>query len=418
MDFSNNKSFCVLPWMHIATAPNGDVKPCCISSVTVNKDNGNAFNLGRDSLSDIINSNGYKDIREKMIQGIPVAGCERCYQIEENTTGASYRSQYNLKWSDVPSISQKLMEGTEITETVEYFDLRFGNMCNLNCKSCSPDNSIQYEKELIELNEKSAISSFMEIKPVIDINGWYSTSQFFDNITSQLDNIKELYVTGGEPTIIEKNYEVLEYLIEQDKAKDITLKLNSNMTNMQDRFLNIINQFKHVVFFASIDGFGVIQEYIRYPSKWQQIDKNFKKLISNKKSNISINVTPVIQNVNLGYMVDLFEYIESFNIAENKPVVAISPIILYVPNQLDLTYLPLEYKTYCWDKIQHWIDTKCKFQDVWFTSKMKELKNKCMTDTPYEHELARFREFTNIFDKHRQFYLRDVNPELFDIVYK
>ena len=106
-----------------------------------------------------------------------------------------------------------------------------------------------------------------------DINDWYNTDMFMENIKSQTDNILEMYITGGEPTIIDKNYEMLEYFIEQGKSKNIFLKLNTNMTHMQDTFLNMISQFKQVMFFASIDGFGTMQEYIRYPSKWEQIDK-------------------------------------------------------------------------------------------------------------------------------------------------
>jgi MoaA/NifB/PqqE/SkfB family radical SAM enzyme len=415
VDFSNNKSFCILPWMHIATAPNGDVKPCCISLDTINKQNDVPFNLGYDNLSDIINSKSLKDLRKNMLDGKIVNGCNRCYESEKKSNN-SYRTHYNTKWSEL--LKEKTKQDVEIKETVEYFDLRFGNLCNLKCKSCSPENSTQYEKELIELKETGTdIESFIKIEP-IDINHWYSTDIFFNNISTQIDNIQELYVTGGEPSIIEKNYEILKYIIEQDKAKNITLKLNTNMTNMQDRFLNIISQFKQVTFFASIDGIGSIQEYIRYPSKWEQIDENLKKLISNRKSNVSLTVTPVIQNINLGYIADLFEYLENFNRMNNATIINISPIILYNPEQLDLTYLPLNYKKECWDKIQYWMDNNCKFQHQWFFDKMQELKLKCIEDVPYEHNLDRFAKFTEIFDTHRNVSLQDVNPELYKILHK
>jgi MoaA/NifB/PqqE/SkfB family radical SAM enzyme len=399
--------------MHIATAPNGDIKPCCISTATVNKQDGTPFNLGYDRLSDIINSDSLKNIRKNMLEGNPISGCESCYNAEKNSP-VSYRTQYNNRWKDL--IETK--NGIEIPETVEYFDLRFGNLCNLKCKSCSPENSSQYEKELFELKEVTNIESFLKIESMDGINDWYNTELFFKNISSQFDNIKELYITGGEPSIIEKNYEVLEYIISQDKAKNIILKLNTNMTNMQDRFLNMISKFKQISFFASIDGVGLIQEYIRYPSKWEQIDKNFKRLIADKTPNIIVSVTPVIQNVNLGYITELFDYLENFNKEQNKRVVNIGPIILYGPNQLDLSNLPLDYKKQCWEKIERWINTECKFQDKWFFDKMTELKNKCLTDVPYEHDLARFKNFTEIFDNHRNFYLKDVNPELHDILHK
>jgi MoaA/NifB/PqqE/SkfB family radical SAM enzyme len=415
VDILNNKSFCILPWMHIATSPNGDVKPCCISLDTINKQNNVPFNLGYDNLSDIINSKSLKDLRKNMLDGKIINGCNRCYESEKKSNN-SYRTYYNTKWSEL--LKEKTKQDVEIKETVEYFDLRFGNLCNLKCKSCSPENSTQYEKELIELKETGTdIESFIKIEP-IDINHWYSTDIFFNNISTQIDNIQELYVTGGEPSIIEKNYEILKYIIEQDKAKNITLKLNTNMTNMQDKFLNIISQFKQVTFFASIDGIGSIQEYIRYPSKWEQIDENLKKLISNKKSNVSLTVTPVIQNINLGYITDLFEYLENFNRMNNATIINISPIILYNPEQLNITYLPLDYKKECWDKIQYWMDNNCKFQHQWFFDKMQELKLKCTEYVPYEHNLDRFAKFTEIFDNHRNVSLQEVNPELYKILYK
>jgi MoaA/NifB/PqqE/SkfB family radical SAM enzyme len=416
LNFLKNESFCALAWMHIAAAPNGDIRPCCISTDTINKLDGTPFNLGYDSLKDILNSDSYKDLRNNMIEGNPIQGCKSCYTSEKNSN-LSYRKHYNIKWAKL--LNTKITNKIEIPETVEYFDLRFGNLCNLKCKSCSPENSTQYEKELIELKENdSNIESFIRIEPISNINDWYNTDMFFKNIESQIENIQELYITGGEPSIIEKNYEILEYIIKQNKAKDISLKLNSNMTNVQDRFLNIISQFKQVSFYASIDGFGSIQEYIRYPSNWEQIDKNFKKLISERRPNVSICVTPVIQNVNLGYITELFDYLENFNKEYNQSLVHILPIILYGPEQLDLSYLPLEYKTQCWNKIQEWMTNNNKFQQRWFYDKMIELKNKCLTDTPYENVLNRFKEFTEIFDNHRGVSLKDVNPELYNIVNK
>jgi organic radical activating enzyme len=414
VNFLNNKSFCALPWMHIATAPNGDIKPCCISLDTINKSDGTPFNLGHDNLNQILNSDSYKELRKNMIEGNHIQGCTRCYQSEQKSN-TSYRKQYNIKW--LPVLRKKIKNTFEIPESVEYFDLRFGNLCNLKCKSCSADNSTQYEKELSELKDKG-IESFIQINPTLDINSWYNTELFFKNVSGQLDNVRELYITGGEPSIIDKNYEVLEYIIEQGKAKNIILKLNSNMTNVQDRFLNIISQFKQVQFNASIDGVGSIQEYIRYPSSWEQIDKNFKKLVLDKKSNVIVNVTPVIQNVNLGYITDLFEYLEEFNRKQNRVVVHISPIILYGPEQLDLSYLPLDYKKHCWDKIDSWINNNRRFQNSWFFSKMTELKNKCLSDVEYEHILGRFTKFTEIFDNHRNVSLQDVNPELYRILHK
>jgi MoaA/NifB/PqqE/SkfB family radical SAM enzyme len=78
-----NKSFCMLPWVHIAVNPNGDVIPCCVSTATVNKIDGTPYNLGKDNLNQIINSDGYKSIRSDMLKGKLVNGCEQCYKQEQ-----------------------------------------------------------------------------------------------------------------------------------------------------------------------------------------------------------------------------------------------------------------------------------------------------------------------------------------------
>lgn len=412
-----NKSFCMLPWVHIAVNPNGDVIPCCVSTATVNKIDGTPYNLGKDNLNQIINSDGYKSIRSDMLKGKLVNGCEQCYKQEQY--GTSHRNNYNNYWLKKESGRKKLSAGTHIPETIEYIDLRFGNLCNLKCKSCSTINSSQFEKELFDIRESNPkIGNYISMTRYDDINDWYNTDMFMENIKSQTDNILEMYITGGEPTIIDKNYEMLEYFIEQGKSKNIFLKLNTNMTNMQDTFLNMISQFKQVMFFASIDGFGTMQEYIRYPSKWEQIDKNLNKLVEKTKDNIIIKVSPVIQSTNLGLITELFEYLENFNRIHDKTVVAIYPIILHGPIQLDLLYLPIDYKKTCWDRIEQWLEKSCKFQPADFHTTMTALKNKCLIEVDGEEQMRRFMEFNSMFDSHRGVSLQDVNPELYTILNK
>ena len=33
-DISGTPSFCVLPWIHIATRPNGDMRVCCVANAS------------------------------------------------------------------------------------------------------------------------------------------------------------------------------------------------------------------------------------------------------------------------------------------------------------------------------------------------------------------------------------------------
>ena len=408
----SNKRFCVLPWIHVATDPDGSIKPCCIFKGHVCKPDGTRFNLGTDKLVDIINSPELVTTRSKMLNGEEIEGCSNCYQHEESG-GTSIRQYSNKEFIQLSTL-YKFREAV-IPEKIEYFDLRFGNLCNLNCMSCQPVNSSQLSKEVTDISSTDTrINRYIHIDNLERINDWYNTDTFMLNIKSQINNIRKIYITGGEPTLIEKNYEMLSLLIEENRASSISLLINSNITNVKQRFLDTITKFKNVIIVMSVDGYGPTQEYLRYPSKWSQIDKNIRKLVGLGSNNIELRIAPVIQKVNLSSITDLFEYGEQINRDAKRGVIQIRPIILTSPEQLNLVYLPIEYKRKCWEKIQAWIDDNCKYQHNMFYEQIAALKEMCQLDVPYSDNMSKFIEFTDIFDKHRGRYLKDLNPELYN----
>lgn len=413
MNISENKSFCPLPWINISSDTDGSARLCCISDRYIKKENGEVYNLGHDTVADIINSADYKNIRQDMINGKLVNGCERCYNAEKNN-GKSYRKQYITSWEHdenfIKKYNQSLVEDA-IDPTVEYYDLRFGNLCNLACRSCYSGASSQFDKELRNIQHTS-IQKFHSVNDK-DLNSWYETEMFSHNINSQLANMKEYYVTGGEPTLIEKNYEILTNLIQTGHSKHCKLKLNTNLTNTKKDFYSLLKHFKQVVLMASIDGYADMQEYLRYPSNWKQISSNLERLLKLELDNMILLVTPVIQKTNIGYITELFEYIEEYNRQYKKQVIRISPIILMGPDYLDFNYLPASYKVKCWEKIDTWLNEKCQYQDQNFHSAMNQIKTKCFTEVDYHQNLKNFFEFTEIFDNSRSESLSKLNPELY-----
>lgn len=400
-----SNTFCVLPWLNITVDPNGDIKPCCISTDFIKKSDGTHFNLGKDSIEDIYNSSDFLSIRQKMLDGEIVSGCSRCYQ-HERSGGESQRVSYNKIWN------KQQFTSTIANTSIQYFDLRFGNLCNLSCRSCSPVNSSKFAKEIHDLRD-TEIGKYHP-NYTLSVDEWYNTDIFEKNIDSQLSNVTRLYITGGEPTVIKKNIDMLEKIVSNGYSEKVTLVINSNMTNLNSPFYQLLAKFKQVIFYASIDGYGEIQEYLRYPSNWKQIDQNIRNLLVH--SNMVVRPTPVIQITNLNKIVDLFEYFESFNRQREKTVIGIMPIILDNPPYLNLSYLPKEYKMMCWDRIQKWIDTKCKYQSLLFHNKMKVLKSRCLEEVQPGNNLNRYVEFNSILDNHWQHSLQTVNSELHAIL--
>ena len=78
-----SKTFCILPWMHLATNASGNLRVCCNSIPGQNfitKEDGTPFKLNKDNLEEAWNSEVYKKIRKQMLDGERPEMCTRCFR--------------------------------------------------------------------------------------------------------------------------------------------------------------------------------------------------------------------------------------------------------------------------------------------------------------------------------------------------
>ena len=78
---SLDKSFCILPFNHLATHPDGKVTPCCESKLWSSDGNEN-LQLGVSSLEEIRNSKNFTSLRDDMLNGRLNDSCNFCYDRE------------------------------------------------------------------------------------------------------------------------------------------------------------------------------------------------------------------------------------------------------------------------------------------------------------------------------------------------
>ena len=125
---------------------------------------------------------------------------------------------------------------------------------------------------------------------------------------SQAKHIQELYFAGGEPLLIPEHYAILEFMVAEGYAKDCNLRYNSNGLELPDKLFQLWDHFKEIRFNFSIDAYGQRNEYIRYPSKWSDVETNLKRLDQNTKDNTVINIACAVQLLNAGYIDELAEW--------------------------------------------------------------------------------------------------------------
>lgn len=355
---NQSKTFCPLPWIHLATRPNGDVRVCCTANasgagIVDIKDAGlvKDMNLKTHTIEEVWNSGFMRNVRLQMLAGETPNSCTKCFQ-EEDKGIKSKRNWETLVWQDrldIDSIVTQTQPDGSLPVNIPYFDLRLGNMCQLKCVMCSPHDSsswikewkIQYPKyKTIELKQDQGWD------PSFDYT-WYQKGSFLDTMKSQTHNIKELYFAGGEPLLIPEHYKILELMAETGAASNCVLRYNSNGVELPEKLFELWNHFKQVKFNFSIDAVGDRNDYIRYPSKWRDIVSNLQRL-DDTPDNIVVNIACAVQLLNIMNLPELVHWKSSMNFKKiNLPPYGAGLIgthLVYLPSYLNVRVLPMHLK--------------------------------------------------------------------------
>jgi sulfatase maturation enzyme AslB (radical SAM superfamily) len=144
---------------------------------------------------------------------------------------------------------------------------------------------------------------------------WMENNRIIYDIKNNAEHIKELYFTGGEPFINKYHWELIDYLISKDLAKNIYLRYNTNGSVMKEEFVKNWKKFKRVQIGFSIDGINEIFEKIRTPLKWNKVKNNiilFDELINNL-DNIESLLTPTISTLNVFHIPELINWFNNQN---------------------------------------------------------------------------------------------------------
>jgi len=409
--------------------PTGKVNFCCISGKTrVTDDEGKPIVLDTHGFKDAWNSSYMRNIRKRMINGEPVKGCEACYK-QEKVGKKSSRLNNNSEWlsklghAEIErrvELSKK--NDYHVKDPAVYLDLRLGNLCNLKCRMCNPYNSVQIQKEWQALDKKTnnAYSEFWKKYGLVNggCSEWYESDVFWNSVEEFIPRLKKIYMTGGEPTLIEGNYRFLNKCRELGFAKDIELFFNINFTNLKERFIEQINQFKSTSINASFDGYGAINDYIRSQSKWTICEKNFRTLAMETHKNVELGISPVVQVYNVLEMSKILQFVEDIKLEYNRPIV-IDFISCHHPNFLDIIILPKEVKLKAIEDLKDFYKRSKTInnpgQDSFYMkNNVESLINRLNQSLDQEdpEKIRDFLRYTRILDVERNQDFREVCPDL------
>lgn len=446
-ELTGSPSFCILPWIHIATRPNGDMRICCVANASgaesgdytvglVKKEDGTPANFGRDLPTEAFNNDYMKSVRKTMLAGEVPASCLKCYE-EEQQGIASKRIWETGTWHlqeqlDIQELINETSEDGTVPYKLQYLDLRLGHTCNLKCIMCSPHDSSQWvpeHKKVYPIFQSNLIRKQMEWNPGDFNNYWHENPEFWNQIYEQIPNIKQLYFAGGEPLVIKEHKMFLEEIIRRGYAANISLRYNTNLLKLDDAIIEIWKQFKKVKVGVSLDGFGDRVHYIRYPTDWATVEENLHKL-DNTPDNIYCNIALCAQLLNIKHVPDFIKWkvnskfkkinLEKNIVGQTNGGGLVGVHLVWIPTWLSLRVLPKEDKEEVrklFAELKQWLwDNYTQDDEFWVTNpygwKRWEGILDWMDAEDQTHLLPDFREYITTMDKQRGLDFKTTFPEI------
>lgn len=366
---SGSPSFCVLPWIHFATRPNGDMRLCCSANASgagkdhevglVKMENGRPANFGVETPMEAWNNEYMRSVRTTMLNGEIPNSCRKCFE-EEKLGVVSKRVWETGTWHkddiDIPELIRQTKEDGTVPKNLKYLDLRLGHTCNIKCVMCSPHDSSKWVKDwkqLIPVLQVDEVKQQMQWDQSEFNNKWHEKDTFWEEMYRQIPNLKQVYFAGGEPLMIKEHKDFIEEIVRQGYQDKILLRYNSNGLLVDEDLIKLWSKFKKVKFAVSMDAAYERDEYIRFPTDWNTVDRTLH-LLDNTPDNIQTSLATAIQIFNVKHLPDFMKWkVESgfkkLNLGNVPGGVQmggglVNMHLLYIPTFLSIQILPKEDK--------------------------------------------------------------------------
>lgn len=449
-------SFCVLPWIHFATRPNGDIRLCCVANSSgastgdytgglIKKEDGTPANASSTTPLEAWNGDFMKSVRTTMLKGEIPNSCRKCFEEERDgvaskriwETGFWYREGLDIH----DLLSQTQQDGT-VPDKIQYLDLRLGHTCNLKCIMCSPHDSSMWvndHKKVYDQFEHKLIKDQMAWSRIGFNNQWHESEAFWNDLYKQIPYLKQVYFAGGEPLIIKEHKRFLKEIIKQGYAKNILVRYNSNGLLIDDEILEIWNEFRKVKFGFSLDAVGERNHYIRYPSDWDTIVENLHKL-DNTPDHIHVSIATAVQILNIKHLPDMVKWKLSQNFKKiNMQTVEgsndtgdsvqlgggmINLHLVWIPTYLNIRLLPEQDKQEVrriFSEFKDWLWNNYRQDDNFWKHnpygwKRWEAILDHMDSEDQSKILPAFKNYINTMDAHRKIDAKQIFPELSHLI--
>jgi len=331
----------------------------------------------------------FGDIRKIALKNMEkenkIKGCDLCYINEEKKTPSArmfYNSLKDLEYKDLPTI----------------LDLDFSNFCNLKCVMCNPTRSSEWAKDI-----GKGISSI--------------SKEMIDDLFAISDEVTKITIQGGEPSIMKEYEYYFELLDSKNIIKNIDLQVITNGTNLNKKFYDLLKKFKSLKLGISIDAFGLANDYIRWPSHFNQIEKNVINLTDLQ----NVTTVEILNSLNILSMFNYKDFlfwckkIEKIYQKKDKDF-SLIPLKVIQPNRYSPFIAPIELKEKFVTDVKEFLKTENLIINPHFKTEVLLICNRLKNNTINTKALNNLKLSIIELDKKRNSNIENYIPNFYQYI--
>jgi glutamate-1-semialdehyde 2,1-aminomutase len=234
---------------------------------------------------------------------------------------------------------------------------------------------------------------------------WAQPEIMLGELLGQPDRMKCVIFQGGEPFLVKEFEDILDFLISSGAAGEVTFQIISNLTTIKESMISKLAQLKQVLISASIEGIGPIQEYVRYPSVWNEIERNLDRVLA--LPNGVVSFATAVQAYNLGGVVDILSYCDQRGID-------VYMNFLVGPLQLNVAVLPQQVRSDVVERVETYLGSETVRPANRIAAEFVIRHLREHLHIQYRDHFPTFVRFTNDMDVSRGQSFRAVYPHLME----
>jgi len=402
------KNFCVMPFVGGIIKYNGDIDVCC----QIEKNNKNNFNIKTDSFKKWTKSNYRIDLQKDFLSNKKPEACKNCWNTElqgSNSLRKLKNNEYKINY--FKNIEKFLKRYPLAHDPIEW-EMQITNLCNLKCQMCSGSNSSKLlaENQKIYKTKGLSLAEHEKKELVLKQADFDVDDKAVEHISEILrEKIRLINFRGGETFLVPRIKQLLKILIEQGNSKNLILHITTNGTIVDDDILRLLEKFKKIRLMLSIESTDQQNDYIRFPSKWKEIEKNIKRFQT--LTNIEFYVFTVVTNLSLLNIDKLIKFSIKNNFFTNL-------CITNYPDYMNFDVLPLNILKLSLDKLLKLKLEVSKFSKIDnFDTLINRLNKKIETYSLDKDKWKKFVKIIQLRDQYRKVTIQDYVPELAKHIY-